>query len=255
MARRVEGSSYCLRPCDYSTFQRMMTCLSPSSRDMVRVLWVVRSWSGGGWGNKFGSRGPEREQWRDDYRTAGKMRGTRTRARRGRAQIATNSESQARSSHPQPHAHGTAMGTARAPSWPDPTPTPKPGPPRRESSSHTLSCVTLRLGTLALLRVLCSCDVVLCCGLSRRVVTGNSTGTPGILGHTVSSIISCPNLYKPGGATARGARCAEHIHIRGSARVIRKERNMVCRSSGINDRTRLYTIHEKIVNVLLGMLR
>jgi hypothetical protein len=54
----------------------------------------------------------------DDYRTAGKMRGTRTRARRGRAQIATiNSESQAISSHPQPHAHGTAMGTARAPSW------------------------------------------------------------------------------------------------------------------------------------------
>jgi hypothetical protein len=128
----------------------------------------------------------------DDYRTAGKMRGTRTRARRGRAQIATiNSESQAISSHPQPHAHGTAMGTARAPSSVVARPhahPPKPGPPRRESSSHTLSCVTLRLGTLALLRVLCSCDVVLCCGLSRRVVTGNSTGTPGILGHTVSSI-------------------------------------------------------------------
>jgi len=95
---------------------------------MVRVLWVVRSWSGGGWG-KFGSRGPEREQWRRDYRTAGKMRGTRTRARRGRAQIATNSESQAISSHPQPHAHAS-----RHRPWPsqgpDPTPTPKPTPAR-----------------------------------------------------------------------------------------------------------------------------
>jgi hypothetical protein len=62
----------------------------------------------------------------DDYRTAGKMRGTRTRARRGRAQIATNSESQAISSHPQPHAHGTAMGTARAPGRRGPTPRPPP---------------------------------------------------------------------------------------------------------------------------------
>ena len=132
----------------------------------------------------------------DDYRTAGKMRGTRTRARRGRAghrlrQIQNHRQS-AR----------TRSRTLTAPPWAPPVrrrgPTPRPplspahpGASRRPCRRHTHSQLRhiATWDTLALLRVLCSCDVVLCCGLSRRVVTGNSTGTPGILaGHTVSSI-------------------------------------------------------------------
>ena len=105
----------------------------------------------------------------DDYRTAGKMRGTRTRARRGRAQIATNSESQAISSHPQPHAHGTAMGTPpvrrRGPTPRPPLSPAHPGASRRHTHSVASHC---DLGHLRS----CGCCVVvtLCCVAGCHVV-------------------------------------------------------------------------------------